>query len=342
MLKTMLLVNLNVCMFGVTRFLIYDTYVCKIMTGTVNAEHMINIVIAVIYFSNLHKSCFCNIDVSYISSSVIDSNYIHLQLIFTLIITILNALSETFSTMKQVLFNCNVSLHNDYISYYQFIHCYLWTISHSSTAFQSISGFDLMICRIIDVIKCKFKEINNKYNQNKTHIDRRVQSDDRMHWVSINDILILITDILSIYSVYIMISHLLIEKQALIHVFDTIIIVLVVYYQLSSHECENLNDVTDKTNGDIDMDYMVDWSIITIFNGLWCCLRIFINCVVIGCNSDDYKSYYLSLSYSTMVYLSITMTELIFYDVNHWIKQYFSEFNDKLGAYNSENGAKCQ
>ena len=268
MLKTMLLVKLNICVFDVARFLICNIY--KIMICTVNADHMMimTIVIAVIYFSNLHKTCFCNIDVSYINSSVIHSNYIHLQLLFALIITILNVLSEIFITMKQLLFNCDVSLHNDYISYYQFIHCYscTWTISHSLMTFQSVSGFDLMICRIIDVIKCKFKEINNKYSQHKAHIDRKVQSDERMHWLSINDILMLIiVNILSIYSFYIMISHLLVEKQALIRLFDTIIIVLIVYYRLSSHECENLNDVTDEKNGDVDMDYMIDRSII---NGL--------------------------------------------------------------------------
>ena len=71
--------------------------------------------------------------------------------------------------MKQLLFSCNV------FSYYKFIHCYLWTNSHLSMTLQSINECDLMIYTRIDVIRCKFKETNNTYNQNKAHIDRQDQ-----------------------------------------------------------------------------------------------------------------------------------------------------------------------
>ena len=54
----------------------------------------------------------------------------------------------------------------------------------------------------------------------------------------------------------------------------------------------NYDNVTDAISRDIDMDDMIDWSIITTFNGL---RSIFIYDIVIGCNNDDYKSYYSSL-----------------------------------------------
>ena len=161
-----------------------------------------------------------------------------------------------------------------------------------------------------------------------------------MHCVLINDILILImTNILSTYSFYIVMYHLLIEKQALTHLFDKIIMVFIVYYQWNSHKYEYLNDVTDETSPDVDTDQTIDWSIIAVFDRS---SSIFINFIVIGYNNDDYKSYYLSIIYSTMIFLSIPMTELIFYDINQWIKQYFNQLNDKLDAYNLKNDAKYQ
>ena len=287
-----------------------------------------------IYVSNVHIHYFFNIDVLYISNTVINSKYINIQLILPSIVTIFNGLFDCFIRMKQLLFNFNV------LSYYKFIHCYLWIISHSSMILQSINEFDLMIYKIIDIIQCKFKETSIRYSQNKAHIDRKDQSNECMYCVSVNDILILtITNILSIYSFYIVVYHLLIEKQALIHVFDAVMIVLIVYYQSNPHECENFNDLTDETSRDVDMDHMIDWSIIAIFNGLW---SIFINLVVIGCNNDDYKLYCSSLINSTMIYLSITMTELIFYYINQWVKQYCNKLSDKLDEYNSKNDAKYQ
>ena len=73
MLKTLLLVIWNVCLFGVASFLIYDTY--EIMACIVNAANMLMIGIALIYFTNIHLDYLLNIGVSYISSTVINSNY---------------------------------------------------------------------------------------------------------------------------------------------------------------------------------------------------------------------------------------------------------------------------
>ena len=131
--------------------------------------------------------------------------------------------------------------------------------------------------------------------------------------------------------------HLVVAKQALIHLFDTIIIVLIVYYQMDLYECENLNHVIDGTSRDVDMDQVIDCSIITIFDRLW---STFIKYIVFG--YTDYKSYYLSLIYSTVVSLSIAITQLIFCNINQWIKQYCNYLNEKFDAIQSENDTTYQ
>ena len=112
MLKTILLMNWHVCVFGMARFLNYDVY--KINVGALNATDMLIIAIVMIYATNLPMHYFFNIDVSYISSTVINSNYIYLQEILASIITIFNGLLDIFIRWKQLFINCT--------SYYKFIH----------------------------------------------------------------------------------------------------------------------------------------------------------------------------------------------------------------------------
>ena len=72
-----------------------------------------------------------------------------------------------------------------------------------------------------------------------------------------------------------------------------------------------------------------------------------INCmvtmIVLGINDGDCRSYYkfiygycLSFIHVLIIYLSITSSELIFYDINQCIKQYFNDLNDEFDAIQSE------
>ena len=66
-------------------------------------------------------------------------------------------------------------------------------------------------------------------------------------------------------------------------------------------------------------------------------LDIFSNCIVImmGFNDGDCSSHYkliysycLSFIHVLITYLSVESSELIFYDINQWIKQYFNNLTD--------------
>ena len=173
MLKTILLMNWHVFAFGVTRFLNYDVY--KITVGKLNATDMLIIAIVMIYATHLPMHYCFNIDVSDISSTVINSNYIYLQEILTSIITIFNGLLDIFIRWKQLIINCT--------SYYKFIHWHSLSITHSSMILHSIGEVDLIVYNIFDVVTSTFKEMNREYSPNKTHVDQIVegQSIDKIY-----------------------------------------------------------------------------------------------------------------------------------------------------------------
>ena len=63
----------------------------------------------------------------------------------------------------------------------------------------------------------------------------------------------------------------------------------------------------------------------------------------------DYTSYYkfiygdcLSHIYSIVIFLSITVAELMFSDVSQWIKEYFDHLNDNFDENTSQNHTKYQ
>ena len=50
--------------------------------------------------------------------------------------------------------------------------------------------------------------------------------------------------------------------------------------------------------------------------------------------------YFLSFTHLLMVYLSITLSQIIFYDINQWVQQYCNYLNDHFDSIISENGQK--
>ena len=76
---------------------------------------------------------------------------------------------------------------------------------------------------------------------------------------------------------------------------------------------------------------------------------IMINCIAIGFSECYCRLYYifidcycLTFNHSFMIYLSITLSELILYNIFQWIKQYFNYLNDKFDSNKSRNDKNCQ
>ena len=71
----------------------------------------------------------------------------------------------------------------------------------------------------------------------------------------------------------------------------------------------------------------------------------FINYIVIidgDCRSyyEFVNCYFLAFTHLLMVYLSITLSQIIFYDINQWVQQYCNYLNDHFDSIISENGKK--
>ena len=126
-----------------------------------------------------------------------------------------------------------------------------------------------------------------------------------------------------------LINHLSFAKQALMYLLAAILIQLNYFidiYTLYIHGFQFQSTFT---------------SIIIIFNGL---LNMFINinCIVIGYNTGDYKSHYLFLIHSIMIYLFIISSKMIICIVFRWIKQYFNNLKDNFNPNKSYNNQKYQ
>ena len=101
----------------------------------------------------------------------------------------------------------------------------------------------------------------------------------------------------------------------------------------------------------VDTSYVYVESMFTSITIFYQLLDISITCVEImmGLNDCDCRShgklicgYCLSFIRVLIIYLSITSSELIFYDTNQWIKQYFIILNDTFHQIQAENGKQCQ
>ena len=71
--------------------------------------------------------------------------------------------------------------------------------------------------------------------------------------------------------------------------------------------------------------------------------------IMMELNDCDCMSHYqlicgygLSFIRVLISYLSIASSELIFYDINQWIKQYFINLNYTFDPFQAENGKQCQ
>ena len=261
MLETNLLTYWNVCGFVVVHFMIYDTNTR--MTFVFNVTITMNNIVVIIRFTNSDMEYRINIYTSYIGSTIIKSDYINLQVLFTSSIAIFDGLFNIcMHGLTQLVLNRIVSSQNAYKSYYTFIYGYYCAIALLSMTLSLINQLGLMRYNTIDVAKSTSKGIHDKYTQ-------IIESHECMHCVSINDILILI--IYSIYSFYTAIHHLFIEIQTLIHVFSLIFIVfiryiiIILYYQFQWNvfrcTCEKLDDAAQyhETIRNVDINFVMDW-----------------------------------------------------------------------------------
>ena len=148
---------------------------------------------------------------------------------------------------------------------------------------RSINQLKLMIYDQIKIIKSNFKDITYKYD--KPNIQSCINS------ASIYVLMLIGKVICTIYLFHTMMNHLSIQKQTLMYLFTTIIIQFDCFMHIYTFYIDDFR---------LQLTFT---SHIRIFNEL---SSMFVNCIVVGFNSSDCKSYYTSFIASILIYLSIT------------------------------------
>ena len=191
----------------------------------------------------------------------------------------------------------------------------------------SINQLNLMIYKQIKIVKSNYKDITYICGRNAYQNNTNIKSCTRITSASINSILTLTREIIcTIYLSYTLMNHLSIEKQTLMDLFAATLVQLKYFINVYTFYIHDFH---------FQSTFIFFTSIITIFNVLWI---VFINCTVIG----FYKSYYLSLTYSIIIYLSIASSEMRICIVFQWIKQYFNKINDNFDTNKPEINQKYQ
>ena len=234
--------------FNVVAATIDDTGMVRLGAFGVYVTIMIaiNIAIGIMDCGHPHIGYFIIIFLLCIHDCIIKSKCINLSLIFTSISTILSRILDIYKILTTYFVNCVVSLQNRSGSYCKFIYWCWFLFIHVLMTLLSIDQIELMFYNIIQLVKSKLICINNKQGSNKYPEGRNIQYHDNMQYALIT------VGVLVIYLFYTMIDQLSIEKQALIYVFNAVIIVFIVFPITSLYfrwnQCETVHNLIMMVN----------------------------------------------------------------------------------------------
>ena len=309
-------------MFSVTELIIFSINT-SMFSALLDVTNMVDIVIVIIQFINLHMEYFIDIYAFYSSDNVFESNYIYSQSIVTASITIYNGLLD-------MSINCLFFLKNCCMSYYKSIYWFCGTFTQSTMAMLSTNQLELMIYCPIEMIKSNYKYISDIYDKNKPTIERNIQCYKHT-----------CCNCISIAMNYIVI--LIVQVVRTVDLFAYCLDIYILY----------------KRNHVIKSNYTNIQSIfragITIFNGLFdiCIIlrKLFINCIVWLQNSvkSHYRFLYwcccrlihlpVVLAYINQlelsIYRTIEMIEANIKDIKNTYAQNETQNNKNIQSYNS-------